>query len=137
MSYLFKNLFDMLPEADDLLNLEPEDLAGRLLLSLGNYQDGINPRAIIACKPMSEELRRTMPKDHQLKYPHECYKKILYALMEAWQWLESKVLVARKPADLDGRGDSGESDRYFITRRGQSIKTLKDFENYRKSNSVM
>lgn len=137
MSYLFKNLFDMLPEADDLLSLEPEDLAGRLLLSLGDYQGEINPRGIIACKSMSEELRRTMPKDHQLKYPHERHKDILYALMEAWQWLESKVLVARKPADLDGRGDSGEGDRYFITRRGQSIKTLEDFENYRKGNSTM
>ena len=39
MSYLFANLFKMLPEAKDLLNREPsEDLAGRLLLSLGDYQ---------------------------------------------------------------------------------------------------
>ena len=137
MSYLFVNLFEMLPEAEDLLNREPEDLAGRLLLSLGDYQDGINPIEIIACKPMLGELKRTMPKDHQLKYPHKSHEDVLLALMEAWQWLESKVLVARKPADLDGHSNSGESDRYFITRRGRSIKTLEDFENYRKNNSTM
>ena len=137
MSYLFTNLFEMLPEAGDLLNLEPEDLAGRLLLSLGDNKDKINPRSIIGCKSMSDQLVRTMPKDHHLKYPREDHEDVLLALMEAWQWLESKVLVARKPADLDGYGDSGESDRYFVTRRGRSIKTLEDFENYRKNNSTM
>jgi hypothetical protein len=126
----------MLPEAEDLLSLEPEELAGHLLLSLGNYKDGINPRAIIGCKSMSDQLIRTMPKDHHLKYPRERREDVLLALMEAWQWLESKVLVARKPADLDGRGDSGESIRYFVTRRGRHIKTLEDFENYCKSNST-
>ena len=137
MSYLFANLFEMLPEAEDLLNLEPEELAGRLLLSFGDNKDNINLRSIIACKPMSEQLKRTMPKDHHLKYPRECYEDVLYALMEAWQWLESKVLVAQKPADLDGYGDSGGRIHYFVTRRGRSIKTLEDFENYRKNNSTM
>ena len=137
MSYLFTNLFEFLPEAEDLLNLEPEELAGRLLLSVGDYKDGINPIEIIACKPMLGVLNRTMSKDQQQKYPRERYEDVLYALMEAWQWLESKVLVARKPADLDGHSNSGESDCYFVTRRGRSIKTLEDFENYRKNNSTM
>ena len=86
---------------------------------------------------MSDQLIRTMPKDHHLKYPRERREDVLLALMEAWQWLESKVLVARKPADLDGREDSGESIRYFVTRRGRHIKTLEDFENYCKSNSAV
>ncbi len=137
MSYFFASLFEMLPEAEDLLSLEPEELAGRLLLSLGDNKDKINPRGLIACKTMSDQLRGTILKDHHLKYPRECHEDVLLALMEAWQWLESKVLVAQKPADLDGRGDSGESIRYFVTRRGRSIKTLEDFEAYRQNNSTI
>ena len=65
------------------------------------------------------------------QYPPEHDDEILFALMEAWQWLENEGLVAQRPTSLS----SGASidTKYFVTRRGKSIKTDKDLEVYRKA----
>lgn len=46
------------------------------------------------------------------------YDEILYALMEAWQWLLSKAYIAQKPRHTTkGRVVLGETN-YFITKLG-------------------
>jgi len=49
------------------------------------------------------------------------------ALMEAWDWLASEGLLARRP-------DANGSGRFFISRRGRSLKTLEQFDAYQKAN---
>ena len=57
--------------------------------------------------------------------------------METWQWLVRKVLVAPRPTKLARGTALATTTTYFVTRRVQSIKTLEDFENYCKNNSMM
>lgn len=45
--------------------------------------------------------------------------------MESWSWLEREGLIAPQPAN---------EGWYFITRRGQKLTEIKDFEAYRKAN---
>ena len=70
--YIFPKLFKILPDADDLLSLEPEELAAPLLISLdgGEY---INPRNEISYGI----LKGSGIKEYLSKDPD----KILFALM--------------------------------------------------------
>ena len=132
MSIFFSNLLDMLPDADHLLSLEPEELAGPLLLSLEGREE-MTPTGVIGFEGLSAAIQ----KKSNVKYPKGCHDDVLFALMEAWQWLVSKVLVAPRPTKLARSTALATTTTYFVTRRGQSIKTLEDFENYRKNNSTM
>ena len=77
---MFSKLFEMLPDVEQLLSLEPEELAGPLLVSLEGNQD-IIPGNIIAYDSMS----RVIQDNPHLKYPYQCREKVLFALMETWQ----------------------------------------------------
>ena len=84
MQPIFPKLFSMVSDADDLLSLEPEELAGPLLLSLEGNQHIIRDN-VISFDAMSKEKVE--------KYPSKHHDDILLALMEAWQWLERKGLL--------------------------------------------
>ena len=122
---MFSKLFEMLPDAEDLLNLEPEELAGPLLVSLED-KVSIAIDEIIS----DSEMRRT-PKP---TYPTRRSVEILLALTEAWQWLEHEGLVAPRPPDLRGDIIFADKTRYFVTRRGRRIQTPEALESYRKAN---
>ena len=138
MASIFPKLFEILPDVDCLLSLEPEELAGPLLVSLEG-SDSIIPIQIIAFDVMSHVIDR-MPGSSQVeirqRYPPKHHNDILFALMEAWQWLEREGFVALKPTNLGGdwSGGTPTKTKYFVTRRGKSIKTLEALEAYRKSN---
>ena len=94
---IFLKLFDRLPDADSLLRLEPEELAGHLLVSLEDSQNIILEN-VISFDLMSisfEGGRREM----RQKYPPKHDDEILLALMEAWQWLEHEGFVAPRPTN--------------------------------------
>jgi hypothetical protein len=110
----------MLPDPDALLSLEPEELAGFLLISLEGSQS-VNPFMAIR-------------KDNIQEYPSEYCDKILFALMEAWQWLEREGFVAPRPTHLSGSTGMSPSNDYFVTRRGLRIQNASDLEVYRKAN---
>ena len=128
---IFLKLFDILPDADSLLSLEPEELAGPLLVSLEGSQD-ISPENIISHHLMSisfEGGRRHM----RQQYPPKHDDKILFALMEAWQWLEREGFIALKPTQLSRETSAGMLTTYFVTRRGQKIETPEALTAYRKA----
>ena len=129
---IFSNLLNMLPDADHLLSLKPEELAGPLLLSLEG-RERMTPTGVIEFEGLSAAIQEKS----DIKYPNGCHDDVLFALMEAWQWLVSKVLVAPRPTKLAGSTVLSTTTTYFVTRRGRSIKTLEDFKNYRKNNSTM
>ena len=128
---MFPKLLEMLPDADSLLRLEPEELAGPLLVSLEGDQN-INPENVIS----HDYLLRSLEAKTELrqKYPLGHDDEILFALMEAWQWLEREGFVAPRPTRLSGRTSIRVVTTYFITRRGQTIRTPNDLAAYRKAN---
>ena len=128
VTQIFPKLFELLPDAEHLLSLQPEELAGPLLISLDG-SDYINPSDIISFGLMDLYFHAT-PKARQ-EYPAEHDDEILFALMEAWQWLQREGFVAPRPTNLS-KGTSVGGVTYFVTRRGKTIETLKAFESYRK-----
>ena len=129
---MFSKLFEILPNAKHLLSLEPAELAGHLLISLGDIKQ-INPESLITYKNMTEEIKRSSPRNPQLIYPRVYDEDVLLALMEAWQSLLSEGFVAPRPTDLPSDSYHTSSTKYFVTRRGQKIEKLEDFEAYRKA----
>ncbi len=135
MQQIFPKLFETFPDAESLLAVEPEELAGPLLISLEDDQR-IIPSNIISFDPMSrlfEEMPREKCREMRQKYPPEYDNKILLALREAWQWLEREGFVAPRPANLSGERSAGLVTTYFVTRREQTIETTEVLEAYRKA----
>ena len=123
---IFPKLSQMLPNADDLLSLEPEELAGPLLLSLQD-SNRINPSEVISFSL----LKRSKVQEYLSHNPD----KILFALMEAWQWLEREGFVAPRPTSLSSATVAmAAGTTYFVTSRGKKIKQREDLDTHRKAN---
>ncbi len=125
---MFSKLFEMLPDAEQLLNLQPEELAGPLLISLEGLPQ-IDPVGLIS----DNQMRPEIDSNPQIKYPNGCHEDALLVIMEAWQWLLSEGFVAQKPNNLPGYTNPTSTTKYFVTRRGKEIETLEDFQAYRKA----
>jgi uncharacterized protein (TIGR02391 family) len=135
---IFLKLFERFPDAESLLAVEPEELAGHLLVSLEGSQN-IIPENVISFDPMSrffEEMPREKCRGMRQKYPPEYDNKILFALREAWQWLEREGFVAPRPTDLSRERSLGMVTTYFVTRRGQKIETPENLVAYRKADPL-
>ena len=128
MDSIFPKLFELLPSAEDLLNLEPEELAAPLLMSLESSQT-VTPETIIS----HERMKYAIHGDLEQKYPYKSRDEVLFALMEAWQWLEREGFVAPRPTNLVGSTTVAYTTQYFVTRRGQRVETPEALASYRKS----
>jgi hypothetical protein len=107
-------LYSLIPVAQEVLAMEPEELAAVILEYWITH-------------PESANINRY---NHGLlynvdEYPDGLQAELQRALMEAWMILESKALIAPKP------GDTG--DWYFITRRGRKLRVRKQIEAYLKA----
>lgn len=131
---MFSKLFEMLPDAEDLLSLSAEELAGPLLVSLENREQ-INLEDEITPKSIEGEIENGINRNNLnfFNYPYKSHEGVLFALMEAWQCLLSEGFVAPRPANLRSTTGMSQNTTYFVTRRGQKIQTLEDFQAYRKA----
>jgi len=103
-----------IPNPDDVLALEPEELAGAVLVWL-NSTFGQNKFA-----------RQNIGQEYSVSgYPQHLHQPILKAIMEAWVWLEREGFLAPDP---------GQAGWYFITRRGQRITQASQVADYRRGN---
>lgn len=109
-------LIEVVADPKVILALEPAELGG-LALQFLNSLETSDRNSLLNPGPFCTQA---------YEYPESYQKPIEQALMEAWVWLESEGLVARKPGDLVG----GWS---FITRRGRRIISEDDFNSYRTS----
>lgn len=112
-------LFDIFQDADALLSLEPEEVAGIVLEYLNSLDDYhanqlLNTHNFSAIETVDG-------------YPQEKKNDLRRALMEAWSWLDREGLIAPRP-------DSTGSPWFFITRRGKRILNRVGLEKYRHSN---
>lgn len=124
---------DLVPDANTLLSLEVEELAGVLLVHLNH--SGISFR-VSTTAPFGElnykgffKARipeRTPP---PLSGPEPEYgaqaEEVNKALMEAWAWLESEAFLVRDPRAGD--------NFFFISRRAQRLTSREEFAAYRKA----
>ena len=111
------SLSSLVPNVDDLLALEVDELAGVLLLHLIGYEDtaknqgGINYHNFFDAPP-----RRDYESQQQ---------EVNLALMEAMAWLRSAGLLVEKA--------SSTGSWFFVSRRGTQITSREDFAAYRKA----
>lgn len=111
------SIYSLVPNAEDLLALEPEEIAAIVLIHLKSlgHSDGGNMN------------RYNFSLTHTYKeYPQLFHDKIGQVLMEGWMWLEREGFIAPRPGD--------NNNWYFITRRGLQINSAEDIEAYRKAN---
>lgn len=109
------SIHSMIPNAEDLLALEPEELAGVLLEHLNSL--GENSSSLQLYNFLLPGQSPT------LAYPQEYRDRIDRALTEAWVWLEREGLLAPRP---------GDTNRFmFITRRGKKLANRLGLDSYR------
>lgn len=112
-------LHDLVPDADVLLELQPEELAG-VILELFNSLDAYY------LEPLLNAHNFSLP--HIVEgYPDDKKGALSRALMEAWTWLLREGFLAPKPG-------SGRDGFVFITRKGVEIKSRSNLESYQNAN---
>lgn len=111
-----RSFHSIIPDADELLSLEPEELAVAVLEFLKASDSQVLNRYNFG-------LYHTVA-----EYPRNRQAEILRALMEAWAWLESAGFIASDPEQT--------GDWVFITRKGRKIKDRADFESFKNSASL-
>lgn len=109
-------LTDLVPTADVLLELEPEELAGFVLEYFHSKGD---PEKF-------EENPANFSGESVLREYPERGKQCQAALMEAWSSLEREGFIMRRPGDPYGW--------YIFARRGKQIKRKEDYTVFRHAN---
>ena len=107
-------LFDLIPDPDVVLALEPEELAG-VAMELIAPAELNGPSRL---HPSSFAHPDTIG-----KYPEHRRTEIEYALLEGWNWLVQEGLIAP-------RADGGW---HFITRRGKRLANRASIAAYRNT----
>lgn len=105
------SLFDIFPEFDSILLLEPEELAGialELMLPTGK----IHPSALVSLLTIGN-------------FPQNQRAQIEFLLMEGWNWLLQEGLIAPLPGD--------SNNWHFVTRRGKQINNREGLSAYRNA----
>ena len=110
-------LHEIAPDAEVLLSLQPEELAGVVL----EYLNSLGPDDCGQLNRYNFTLTHTVE-----GYPRELRKSLLEALAEAWWWLEREGLIAPRPGS--------DSNWVFITRRGRQLRTAAELLAFNRSN---
>jgi uncharacterized protein (TIGR02391 family) len=112
-------LYDIFPDTDTLLILEPEELAG-IVLEFLNLLPPQEANQLLNTHNFSNVATVD-------GYPQEKKMEIRKALMEAWSWLDKEGLIAPRP-------DSMDSPWFFISRRGKKVLNREEFRKLYQGN---
>lgn len=107
----------MVPDANALLSLEPEELAGVLLAHLNSLGPGT--------EALNHHNFFHQPRDRFAGYPPAYQQHISEAFIEAWAWLERENFLV--PRAYGNRW-------YSISRRGARMQKPSDVDAYRMGN---
>ncbi len=109
-------MIDLLPNVEDLLRLEPEELAGFVMEQLNSW-------------PETDRRNHLHPGNYPnnmaCEYASDYREKVALAIMEAWGWLEREGLIATRPTAHGGWA--------FVTRRGEKLKNRIDLAKLRQA----
>lgn len=106
-------LYEILPDANAIMSLEPEELAG-LALELLNSSGSNSPSRL---HPTSFSSPETLG-----AFAPEVRERLALVLAEGWHWLVQEGFIAPRPGDTFGW--------HFITRRGQKIRNRAELSAY-------
>ena len=108
-------LYELIPDANSVLALEPEELAGVALELIIPIASGNSPGLHPTAFTNPEVLGRFADKHNEVQY----------AMAEAWNWLLREGLIAPAPGDTHGW--------HFVTRRGMQLKNREGVAAYTSS----
>jgi uncharacterized protein (TIGR02391 family) len=109
---LHKTIYSIVPNPEELLKLDLEDVAGVILESLNSIEH-------LQLNRNDFSMQRTVQ-----EYPPACHERLLKALMIGWGYLEREGLIAEMPS---------KAGWFFITERGRTIRNREDLNAYRAS----
>lgn len=118
----------LIPDAPSLLNLEPEELAGKILFALRKRLGNRNgaDHAFILANLLDDLWRTHCVPNYQPTYPPEFKKEINLAIGEAWGWLIAQSLLVPT-------GAHGGADSYLLGRRALKFQDETAFAGFRVS----
>jgi uncharacterized protein (TIGR02391 family) len=125
---MYRSLSSLVANADDLLALEVEELAGILLTHLNSAGSPIFQNGLISQHNFFNSLNQTSSFPRTEPEYGKRQPEVSRALMEAWSWLEKEGLLTRDP--------SQPLPCFVISRRGQRLQSKDDFEVYRKASML-
>lgn len=113
----------IIPDADVLLSLEPEELAGAVLAVLNSRIENGDKNHFYLGNFVSDVFYGPNP-----EYPREHQEEVSGAISEAWAWLLREILISPGEAV-----SASMHDWYIVTRRGRKIKDQKAFDTIRSA----
>lgn len=113
----------LLPDAEQLLGLEPEELAGVILFALRERRpDQLNNGGMFHPSNLRGEVQSSA--GVQAAYPPNLAAKVEHALIEAWAWLEAQGLI------VAASGSNGLNGWRVLSRRASRFETRTDFARF-------
>jgi uncharacterized protein (TIGR02391 family) len=109
----------LVPNMDDLLALEVEELAGVLLVHLNSCGDNSGDSVVQHSKISLHNFIRTL----ESKPEYSDQARVIRALMEAWAWLQAEALLV----------PTQEAGWFFLSRRAQTLRSRDQFDAFRKA----
>jgi uncharacterized protein (TIGR02391 family) len=111
-----ERLTDVFPTPDDLLQLEPEELAGALLEVI----PAVSQHAGFTFSALESQFYPLMGHG---AYPRGRADQVAQALAEALGWLQTQGLIVKTPGQ--------PADWWSLTRRARALRTRVDLATYR------
>jgi uncharacterized protein (TIGR02391 family) len=108
---MVQRLARRIPNAEDVLELEPEELGGVILRAIIEDGGQVHLHNFINGLRQMDQV-----------FPSSFTEQLEEAIAEAWSWLEAQSLIASK-------GDSWQ----FVTRRGKAVATKEAFGDFRQA----
>ena len=106
------SLYELMPDAGQVLMSEPGELAYVLLEHVKSQQEDSGTDVVSQYNTLLEAKFR--------EYPAEQREAVMRAFAEAWAWLEQERLISQAPGHDKGW--------FFITRKGLELREPADFE---------
>ena len=110
-----KSIYSIIPNPEELLKLDSEDVAAVILESLNSIEH-------LQLNRNDYAMQRTVQ-----EYPPAYYERLLKALMTGWGYLEREGLIAQMPT---------KAGWFFITDKGKTIRSREDLNAYRASRTL-
>jgi uncharacterized protein (TIGR02391 family) len=118
------SLAKLIPDAQTLLALPPEELAYYVLQSV--YQSGTTGNGLIHLQTVHSDINGEFG-NRSSGYPPQTSHAVESAISEAWQWLINQLLVIRAP------GSNGNNGFMVLGRRSHNVRTQEQFKAFRQA----
>lgn len=123
-----KELQQAIPDAQALLNLQPEEVAGKLIFLLRARKERLSSgrQALFLANLLSELWQWSPLPNYEPPYPPALKDEINLAIAEAWGWMIAQALLVPT-------GAHGAADGYYLSRRALKFEDESDFARFPSS----